>query len=142
MIETMLDNACSLTKLMEEETAELTRKGRCGDHQELVSAKRRLAAQLEAEMVRLRREHGDWAQQLQGEDRDALRQALAELRDAAAVNARVVERQLSLSAEMMDAVSAEAKRLTGNGSHSYQQSGTIKEQRRSAVTPISINTRL
>lgn len=142
MIETMLDHARSLASLMEEETGELARKGRCGDHEELVAAKRRLAAQLEAEIARLNRERGDWAQQLDAEDSEALQQALATLRDAAAANANIVGRHLTLSTDMMDAVAAEAKRLTGNGGNGYQQCGAMFERRGGAASPISINTRL
>ena len=140
MIDTMLDFARSLTTLMAEETDELLGRGQCADHAETVAAKRRLVAQLDTEIARLNRETPDWRQHLDQQVNLALGEAMATLRDAAAANAAVVDRHLSLSNEIIDAVAAEARRLTGNRGYSYRDTGTIMQ--RSGSSPISVNTRL
>lgn len=140
MIDTMLDFARSLTTLMAEETDELLGRGQCADHAETVAAKRRLVAQLDTEIARLNRETPDWRQHLDQKVNLALGEAMATLRDAAAANAAVVDRHLSLSNEIIDAVAAEARRLTGNRGYSYRDTGTIMQ--RSGSSPISVNTRL
>ncbi|MBR0550942.1 hypothetical protein [Stakelama marina] len=140
MIEEMLDTARSLAALMEEESNELTGRGRHTDHAEIAAAKTRLVARLETEVARLNRESADWVTKLDEADSTALSDAMAALRDAAIVNAGVLDRQLSLSNEMIDAVSAEAKRLTGNRGLSYQATGALFA--RDGSSPISVNTRL
>lgn len=140
MIDTMLDIARSLAMIMAEETEELSGRGQCADHAETVAAKRRLVAQLDTEIARLNREMPDWRQRSSEEENAALSEAMATLRDAAASNLAVVERHLSLSNEMIDAVAAEARRLTGNRGLSYRDTGAIMQ--RSGTSPISVNTRL
>ena len=140
MIDTMLDIARSLTTLMAEESEQLSVRGQCADHVETVGAKRRLVAQLNTEVARLNREKPDWAQHASEQDNAALSEAMATLRDAAAHNVAVVDRHLSLSNEMIDAVAAEARRLTGNRGWSYRDTGMIMQ--RSGTSPISVNTRL
>ena len=141
MIDTILDIAQSLASVMEEETGALDRRGRYPDHAEMVAAKRRLVAQMEAEIVRLNRETPSWLTDLDQEQDTALTGAMATLRDAAISNARVVDRHLALSNDLIDAVAAEAKRLTGNGGCSYLGTGSIM-QRDGGTSPISVNTRL
>lgn len=140
MIDTMLDMARSLSTLMAEESEQLSSHGLCADHAETVGAKRRLVAQLDTEIARLNREMPDWAQRASEQDKAALSEAMATLRDAAAHNITVVDRHLSLSNEMIDAVAAEARRLTGNRGLSYHDTGMIMQ--RSGTSPISVNTRL
>lgn len=140
MIENMLDVSGSLTRLMRDEGAALLEHGRCAEHAEIVAAKRRLAGQLDGEIARLNREMPDWLQQLGEDARVALHAAVADLGEAAAANARIVERQLSLSNDMIAAVAEEARRLSGNRGSSYQESGAMAH--RVGTSPISVNTRL
>jgi len=141
MIDTILDTARSLASVMEEETGALDARGRYPDHAEMVAAKRRLVAQMEAEIVRLNRETPNWVRDLDEEQDAALTEAMGILRDVAIANARVVDRQLALSNDLIDAVAAEAKRLTGNGGRSYLGTGSIM-LRNGGTSPISVNTRL
>lgn len=140
MIEDVLDVSGSLTRLMRDESAALLEQGRCAEHAQIVAAKRRLSGQLDGEIARLNRVMPDWLQQLGDDAGAALRSAIADLREAAAANARIVERQLSLSNEMIAAVADEARRLSGNQGFSYQETGTMMH--RDGTSPISVNTRL
>lgn len=140
MIDTMLDIARSLATLMTEETDALGESGRLADHEELVGAKRRLVAQLETEIVRLNREAPSWMEALDEEQDAALSEAMATLRDAAISNVTIVDRQLTLSNELIGAVAAEARRLTGNAGCSYLGTGSM--MRRDGTSPITVNTRL
>lgn len=140
MIETLLDASVSLTRLMCDESDALVQLGRCSEHEQIVAAKRRLVGQMEGEIARLNRENPDWLQQLDEDAAIALRTATADLREAAQNNARIVDRQLSLSNDMIAAVAGEARRLTGSGGLSYRETGTITQ--RDGTSPISVNTRL
>ena len=140
MIDVILDKAQSLASVMTEETAALNQRGRYADHAEMVAAKRRLVAQMEAEIVRLNRETPNWLRDLDADQDAALTDAMGTLRDAAASNATVVKRQLALSNDLIEAVAGEAKRLTGNGECSYRDTGTM--MLRDGTSPISVNTRL
>ena len=140
MIATIVDIAESLASMMSEETVSLDERGRYADHEEMVAAKRRLVAQMEAEIARLNREAPSWLQDLDEGQDAALSQAMATLRDAAASNAAVVKRHLELSNDMIDAIASEAKRLTGNSGCRYRDTGAMT--RRNGTSPISVNTRL
>ena len=140
MIEKMLDIARSLAALMAEETVSLGDRAWLADHEEMVAAKRRLVAQLEAEIARLNREAPNWMTQLNETEDAALTDAMAILRDAAISNASMVDRHLTLSNDIIDSIAAEAKRLTGNAGCSYLDTGTM--MLRDGTSPISVNTRL
>ena len=140
MIDTILDIAQSLASVMAEETGALNQRGRYADHAEMVAAKRRLVAQMEAEIVRLNREAPSWLTDLDEQQDAALTEAMATLRDAAISNASVVDRHLALSNDLIDAVASEAKRLTGNAGCSYRDTGSMTW--RQGTSPISVNTSL
>lgn len=140
MIESLLDIAGSLSRLMHEEGRALAEHGRCSEHEEIVAAKRRLVGLMDGEIARLNREAPDWLQRLDEDASMALRTAVGELSEAASGNARIVERQLSLSSEMIAAVAAEARRLSGNRGFSYLETGDM--MLREGTSPISINTSL
>lgn len=140
MIDTILDAARSIASLMDEETEALGQRGRLADHAELVAAKRRLVAQMEAEIVRLNRETPNWLRDLDAEQDAALTEAMGTLQAAAMSNATMVRRQRDLSNDLIDAVAAEAKRLTGNSSCSYRDTGSVTWRQDSS--PISVNTSL
>jgi flagellar biosynthesis/type III secretory pathway chaperone len=137
----LIDAMVSLATLMAEESEKLTRSPYLPELGEIAGAKLRLAGRLEAEVARMKRERPDgWLDAVDQETRDQLADASRTLRDASAVNAEILSRQIELSADMMAAIAAEAQRLTGNRSISYGACGGIAGTDTSA--PISINTRL
>lgn len=140
MASELIDTIRSLVSLMREETERLLSSGPTGDLEEIASAKARLVGWIEASTARLDREQPDWHERLEAEDRAALTEVLAELRDVSADNAKALERQIRLSVEMLDAIAAEAKRLSGTRTETYGASGGVS--RVDLATPISINARL
>ncbi len=140
MIAKFLDTANSLVALMRDETHDLEAAGQHPDHDEIAAAKMRLVATLETEVSRLNREEPEWLSKLGENDRSTLSEAMGVLRDTAENNQVILKRHLDLSTQLIDAVSYEAKRVTGNGGISYQSSGAIAPHDKSS--PISVNTRL
>ncbi|QIG79698.1 flagellar protein FlgN [Stakelama tenebrarum] len=140
MTDTLCDAMHSLAALMEEETEILTRSPFTRELPEIANAKIRLTGRIESEVARLSREAGNWMEVLDAEARALLTEASLRLRDASAVNARVLSRQIELSVEMMAAINAEAKRLTGTRSQTYGARGGL--QGIDAPAPISINAKL
>ncbi|WP_188054522.1 MULTISPECIES: flagellar protein FlgN [unclassified Sphingosinithalassobacter] len=134
------DAIVSMTALMEEESEQLARSARVPELPEIASAKLRLAGKIENEVARLGRETPDWIETLDDELRAELADASQALRDASLVNAQVLKRQIELSVEMMEAIAAEAKRLTGTRNATYGARGALGGI--DAPAPISINTRL
>lgn len=140
MASDLIDTIRSLVSLMREETDQLLSPGGGGDLEEIATAKARLVGWIEARSAQLERETPDWREKLDEEDRVALTGVLAELRDISAENANALDRQIRLSVEMLDAIAAEAKRLSGTCSQTYCAKGGVSKVELS--TPISINTRL
>jgi hypothetical protein len=91
-------------------------------------------------MVALDRADAGWRDALEPEPRAALAEAIEELQTVSAENADVLRRQIELSRDMMDAIAAEAKRLSGSRSQTYGASGGLFQLDQS--TPISVNTSL
>lgn len=135
-----LDTIRSLVSLMREETEQLLSRGPIGDLGEIASAKARLVGWIEARTAHLEREQPDWHERLAKSDREALTELLAELRDVSAVNANAIQRQILLSVEMLDAITNEARRLSGTRTETYCALGGVS--RVELATPISINARL
>lgn len=127
----------SLSSVMREETARLEMQGRAPDLAELASAKARLVGALEERLARLARQEPGWADGMDAATRERFAEALGELRAASMVNAALLERHIELSADIMSAISAEAKRLTGNRAYAYGASGALA--RTDLTTPISLN---
>lgn len=127
----------SLSAVMREETARLEASERALDLAELAAAKARLVGVLEEKLARLGRQDAGWAAQMDDATRETFAQALGELRAASMVNAALLERQIELSGDLMSAISAEAKRLSGNRAYVYGASGTVA--RTDLTTPISLN---
>ena len=140
MASDLIDTIESLVALMREETERLLSPGRLGDLQEIAAAKARLVGSLDARTAQLNREQPDWLDRLEPEMREELNAALAELRDISAENAKALERQIQLSVEMIEAITTEARRLSGTSSETYCPRGGVS--RIQSATPISINTRL
>jgi flagellar biosynthesis/type III secretory pathway chaperone len=137
---TLLDTIDSLVGVMEEESDSLALHGRCPGISELAAAKSRLVDLLEGGTAQLFRQSPDWIEALPADERAMLTTRVARLRDAAAVNAEVLSRQIALTAEMMAAVGVEMQRLTGRRSEAYSAKGQVSL--REANAPLSINYRL
>jgi flagellar biosynthesis/type III secretory pathway chaperone len=137
---TLIDTIDSLVGVMEEESDNLALHGRCPGISELANAKSRLVNLLEGGTAQLFRQAPDWMDTLPTDERDMLTTRVARLRDAAAVNAEVLSRQIALTAEMMAAVGVEMQRLTGRRSEAYSAKGQVSL--REANAPLSINYRL
>jgi hypothetical protein len=90
--------------------------------------------------VQLAREQPEWRERLDPVDREALTELLAELCEVSTENGAALERQIRLSVEMLDAIAAEAKRLSGTRSETYCIRGGVS--RVDLATPISVNTQL
>lgn len=127
----------SLSAVMREETARLEASERALDLAELAAAKARLVGALEEQLTRLGRQEPGWAAQMDDATREGFAEALGELRAASMVNAALLERQIDLSGDLMSAISAEAKRLSGNRAYAYGATGTLA--RTDLTTPISLN---
>ncbi|MET0307299.1 MAG: flagellar protein FlgN [Sphingomonas sp.] len=141
MTEHLIDAMVSLATLMEEESEKLSRSPYLPELSEIANAKLRLAGQLDAEVARMKREHpDDWLDGIDDETREQLAEASRHLRDASKINAKILSRQIELSAEMMAAIAAEAQRLTGSRSMTYASCGGISGM--DAPAPISVNARL
>lgn len=135
-----IDTIRSLVSLMREETEQLLSPGPIGDLGEIAVAKSRLVGWIEARTVQLEREQPDWHERLEKDDREALTEILADLRDVSAVNANAIERQILLSVDMLDAITSEARRLSGTRTETYCALGGVS--RSELATPISVNARL
>lgn len=138
MADELIDLVRSLTAIMEEETTRLQSSGRSPDMVELALAKAKLVAALDTESARLARENRDWLTALDGEPKAQLLDALTALKEASVPNQAILERQIELSTELLAAVAAEAKRLTGGRHAVYSSVGGVS--RLELATPISINS--
>ncbi len=127
----------SLSAVMREETQRLEAGTRALELAELAEAKARLVGALEERLARLTRQEPDWTAALDEPTRQAFVEGLGELRAASMVNATLLERHIELSADLMGAISAEAKRVTGSRAYAYGASGTLA--RADLTTPISLN---
>jgi flagellar biosynthesis/type III secretory pathway chaperone len=140
MASEFIDILRSLIAIMEEETARLLAPGRHADFAEMAAAKIKLVASLETKTAQHGRERADWLDTLDAETRDTLTSTIRHLGAAAQVNARVLERQIDLSTEMMSAVATEARRLSGTRGSIYGASGALCQTE--IATPISVNASL
>ncbi|QHL89756.1 flagellar biosynthesis protein FlgN [Sphingomonas changnyeongensis] len=140
MIDDMIETIQSLNALMREETGLLATAGRSRDIEPVAAAKLKLTATLETQMAALAREQPDWRETMAPEPRAVLIEALDELQDVAADNARMLSRQIDLSRDIMDAIAEEAKRLSGTRRQTYGAAGGLFEM--DQATPISVNTSL
>ncbi|MET3824930.1 MULTISPECIES: flagellar biosynthesis protein FlgN [Sphingomonas] len=140
MASEFIDIIQSLTAIMDEETARLVSPTRHSDFAEMATAKIKLVASLEIATATHDRTRADWLATLDDETRDTMSAAIRELCGSAEANARVLQRQIDLSTEMMAAVATEARRLSGMRSAIYGASGIVS--RVELATPISVNANL
>ena len=138
MASDIIDLVQSLAALMREETAMLQTSARFGGLEEIAGAKTRLVGSLDARCAELSRADPQWLDSLDGETKEQLLAALGELRDASEPNREALARQIELSADMLAAVTAEAKRITGARHSVYGARGGLS--RIEIATPISLNS--
>ncbi len=136
MIE-LVKSLTSLAMILDEENDRLTRPANASDLPELVAAKIRLAGIVEAESIRLARERPRWLDDLPDEEQVEIRSLLETLVRRLGVNANLLERRIAMCDEIMGAIAAEARRLTGAKSAVYGVRGTLMSSEQ--ATPISIN---
>lgn len=137
MVNDVIDLLSSLTMVMEEETNRLATYEIGGDLSEMASAKIRLVGLLETELARLDRNCTEWAKSLPVEDRERLAEAFGTLNATSTANASILERQMDLSTQMLDAVTAEACRLAGRRPSIYGAQGAMGPEN---TAPISVNS--
>jgi hypothetical protein len=133
----LVKSLTSLAMILDEENDRLTRPANASDLPELVAAKIRLAGIVEAESIRLARERPRWLDDLPEEEQDEIRSLLETLVRRLGVNANLLERRIAMCDEIMGAIAAEARRLTGAKSAVYGVRGTLLSSEQ--ATPISIN---
>lgn len=138
--DSLTDTIRSLTALMREETLLLGQFGGRRDIEDLAAAKLRLTAALETELAARGRDRPDWQAELSAEARAALAEAVDDMQRASAANADVLLRQIELSRDMLDAIAAEAKRLSGTRSQTYRATGGLIQV--DLPAPIAVNTSL
>jgi|GEM_PF-559356 len=129
----------ALIQLMEQESEALAVVGPHAGLAALARAKLRLVAHMDQITAKLRRGQTDWIEALEGDDRDRFAEASEALFQAASVNSAVLERQIDLSGEMLQAVGQEMERLTGRRSTTYSRLGDVR--RAQAHMPLTINQR-
>lgn len=138
MPDAMIDIMTSLTAIMTEESELLRGRERAPSLGELAAAKARLVGQLEEALARQNRLQANWTELLDEEAQDRLKTTVAAMRDASALNADILERQMELSAEMLGAITSAARRQAGNRAYTYGAEGHLAKA--DLPTPISFNT--
>lgn len=135
--ETLLAMAEGLERIIRRETEVLERSSMPQGLAALADAKARHAEKLEAAVAARRRIDSGWPASLPIDERQALAEAFRRLNAASAENGTVIERRMRLSTGLLDAIAAEAQRLSGRRSRTYSSGGTCTDTLR--ATPISVN---
>lgn len=128
----------SLAMLMDEENAALEQVGHLEHLQTLVAAKLRLVSNVEAMLVRAHREQPDWIAQLDEEERQEFRARVESLMNIAQQNATILQRQIDVSNDLINAIAVEARRLNGSRSTTYTAHGGLA--RSDGVAPIAVDS--
>lgn len=128
----------SLAMLMEEENTALEQVGRLEHLQTLVAAKLRLVSNVEAMLARANREQPDWIEQLDEEERQEFRAMVESLMKIAQQNGTILQRQIDVSNDLIDAIATEARRLNGSRSMTYTARGGLA--RSDGVAPIAVDS--
>jgi hypothetical protein len=136
----LMETTTALSIVLDEENDLLTRPIHHGDLPVLVAAKVRLAGQVEAHNARLAREDPGWMRVLPAELRVELTETIEGMLRRLTVNANLLERRIALCDEMIGAIAAEARRLSGARSAVYGVRGMMVRSDQAA--PISINSRI
>lgn len=135
----LIDLVASLADLMEQESV-LLEAGGPADLGELAGAKLRLTARLERESATRARKDPAWQTALAPGPRKELATSVSRLHRAASVNHRLLERQIDLSRDLLDAIAGEAKRAGGTRFETYGARGGLL--RSELPAPISVNANL
>jgi flagellar biosynthesis/type III secretory pathway chaperone len=134
----MIDIMTSLAAIMNEESELLQGRERTPSLPELAAAKARLVGQLEEALARRNRLEPDWMDSLEEEAKTELKDCLRNLQDASARNSDVLERQMELTADLLSAITKEARRIAGNRTFTYGAEGHLAKAE--TPTPISFNS--
>jgi flagellar biosynthesis/type III secretory pathway chaperone len=138
MADDMIELMTSLTMVLTEESAQLRRQTTNGELRELASVKNRLVGMLQYELAQRERLDPDWAAQIDDEKREVLSRVVKTLAEASAANRAVLQRQLELTTDMIDALAQEARRTSGRRASTYQADGDLTPL--DLAPPISINS--
>lgn len=138
MPDAMIDIMTSLTNIMNEESHLLQSRERAPTLPELAAAKARLVGQLEEVLARRNRLQPDWMNALEEEAQVELKQCLGNLQAASALNSDILERQMELTADLLGAITKEARRIAGNRTYTYGAEGHLAKAE--MPTPISFNS--
>ena len=138
MPDAMIDIMTSLTDIMNEESQLLQSRERAPSLPELAAAKARLVGQLEEVLARRNRLEPNWMTELEAESQAELKQCLSNLQTASALNSDILERQMELTADLLGAITKEARRIAGNRTYTYGAEGHLAKAE--MPTPISFNT--
>lgn len=138
MPDAMIDIMTSLTDIMNEETQMLQGRDPAPSLPEMAGAKSRLVGQLEEVLARRNRLQANWMDELEEDAKTRLKACLADLQAASALNADILQRQMELSAELLGAITKEARRVAGTRTYTYGAEGTLAKAE--LPTPISFNS--
>jgi flagellar biosynthesis/type III secretory pathway chaperone len=138
MADDMIELMTSLTMVLTEETDQLRRQTGNNELRELASVKNRLVGMLQYELAQRERLDPEWPLQIDDQSRDTLRGVVKTLAEASAANRAVLQRQLELTSEMIDALAQEARRTSGRRASTYQADGDLTPL--DLAPPISINS--
>lgn len=132
----LVEHLRSLAAVVAEESAILSDPTRGGVPPTLVEAKLRLVGAVEAAVSG----SPDWRAALSPDERAAAEPLLVALGPDMAANAELLRRRLDLCEDLMAAIGAEARRLTGGRSVTYGALGALARTDRAA--PIAVNASL
>lgn len=132
MTDELIEAVTSLSMILDEENDRLTSPGFDPIPGELVAAKLRHVGMIEAAGVRLGQQ-GDVAP----EAVERLGALIPEMLAKVEVNAALLRRRIAICDDLMGAISAEARRLSGARSTTYGAQGAMF--RSDQATPIAIN---
>ena len=136
----LADTLSSLAQLIDEENDRLMRPIPHPDLAAIVDAKVRLSGLVQVHTARLAREQPDWLSSLDDATRASVSAAIEVLLRRLDVNARLLERRMTLCDDLIGVISDEARRLSGARSATYGARGAIVHQQR--ATPITLNNTL
>lgn len=138
MTNEMIEVMTSLTAILEEETNLLRDHAGNSDLRQMAGMKNRLVGVLQRELATMERLDPNWASHLDDETYETVTHVLIALNEASAANRALLQRQLELTTEMIDALANEARKTSGRRASTYRPDGDLTPMDLSP--PISINS--
>lgn len=134
----LLDQANALVKAIEDETQALeARTGGVRVAVEQATRKKAMADAFDGKVAKLDRDWPNWKDEVQNGLSDRLTMTMAKLSSAAGKNAKILERHVAFSREMLQHVEAEMKRASSGQFAVYGQNGGSTDVRRHS--PIALD---